>query len=439
MATKLEKLSLDELYAKEKKTPAVRSAIIKLTDFSKINKNYCESICTLKCKNFESIRLQHDPVDILIIQDHRSPPGKYDRDDSKQEAIQSKVVQFICEQAGFNGLKFRLTNLLKCQASEEDFPMGKPPTQTTLQKCFPYLHEELVRSKPKVIISLGTAVTKSLGLNKHSNTGNRGEIAFSEYGPVVVTLPPRILTYIRQNARGSAGMWGPDYLKVIQRDFEKARKIAKGEIKYDKDTLQNTVKELAETRIRIAESIQDVKEITEFLTSLPSDQIISFDTETTSLDPLDPTLKILSIQFGWKGLDGIIYAGVIPLWHRENKFYNPEEAWKLVEPILLSDVPKVGHNAKYDILVIYWNRGIRVKNVTFDTLLLLHSIESGTQGCYGLKAACWDHLLDIGFAGYEESLGDLKKLQKEKNKEMEKKKEENEAEKALSEAFDGTN
>lgn len=415
---KLSTLSLEELYLKEKKTRAVELAIIEKSDFTKINDRYCNEICKLKCKTNNTVTLLTQHVDILIIQDHRSPPGKFDRSPGQQEYIQTGVIDFISKQAGFAGLTHRVTSLLKCAATEKDFPSGKPPAQTTLQKCFPYLHQELINTKPKVIISLGTAVTKALGLSTKSNTGNRGEIALSEYGPVVITLHPRILTYIRQNARGAAGMWGPDYMKIIQRDFEKAVGVAKGTLKPSPTRLAEAVAELVKSRIKIARTLDEVSEIVKTINDLPEGTTISFDTETTSLDPLDPSLKILTIQFGWRDpVTKQTVAGVIPLFHRKNNFYDPNMAWEIVRPILTSNRPKVGHNAKFDILVLYWALNVRVVNVKFDTLLLLHSIESGTQGCYGLKVACWDHLYAEGYAGYEDDLGDLKKLKKLRDKE----------------------
>lgn len=437
--TKLSDLPLEELYSKDKKTPAVISAILAKDDFSKINNRYCSEICTIKCKKPEQVTLLSDPVDILIIQDHKNPPGKFDKFPGQQDRTQASILEFMCEKAGFKNtkIKYQLTNLLKCQASSLDFPNGKPPTQTVLQKCDPYLLEEIRRIKPKVIISLGTAVTKSLGLTKYSNSGNRGEVVESEYGPVVLTLHPKVLSYIRQNARGGGGLWGPDYFKVIQRDFEKALSLATGKITWNKNTLSNTVKELLKERIQIAKSIEDVHKFVDRINSLPLTQIISFDTETTSVDPLDPKLKLLSIQFGWTDVKtGQTVSVVIPLYHRENKAYDPDAAWALVEPILTNPCRlKVGHNAKYDILVIYWSKKIRVKGVRFDTLLLQHSIESGTQGCYGLKTMCWDHLLDLGFAGYEEDLGKLSDLKKQKEKQLSLKEEELASKNILDEVF----
>lgn len=414
----LKDLSLDELYAKEKKSKAVEIQIIAKSDFDNINLRWCDNLCKLKCKEPDRVKLIRQEVDILIIQDHQAPPGRFDKWDGQQEGVQMGVVNFLAKEAGFHGLKYQISSLLKCSATEDDFPNGKPPTQTTMQKCSPYLLAEIERCKPKVIISLATAVTKTLGLNKHSNTGNRGEIAFMDYGiPVVISLHPRILTYIRQNARGSAGMWGPDYLKVIQRDFEKARDLAVGKLKYSKTTLSEAINSLKENNIRVAKSIDDVRAFMDEIWALPETQVVSWDTETTSLDPLDPYLKLLTTQYGWRAADGSLQTVVLPLWHRENSFYDPYEAWELIKPYMLSARPKVGHNIKYDILATYWSTGVRVQGIQFDTLLLIHSIYSGQQGCYGLKVATWDYLTEMGIGGYEDMLGKLSDLAKKLNKE----------------------
>lgn len=414
---KLDAQTLEQLYDRPKFTRAVELAIIAKSDFSKINAQWCNKVCKLKCKNEEDVSLQTRPVDILVVQDHQSPPGKYDRRPGQQEHTQLNIIDFVAKEAGFAGLTYRVVSLLKCEATETDFPSGKPPTQVTMRKCFPYLEHEILSSKPKVIISLGTATTKALGLSHHSNTGNRGEVTISDYDiPVVMTLHPKILSMIRQNARGSAGMWGPDYLKTIQRDFQKAADLARGKVKYTRTTLLDAVAKLKEKYIRVARSMEDVQEIMTFLGTLPEESIVSFDTETTSLDTLDPNLRLLSIQFGWRGADGELYAAVIPLWHRKNTYFDPDTAWELVVPFLVGPKKKVGHNSKYDILAIFWSTGVRVRNVVFDTLLLLHSICSGAQGTYGLKSATWDFLFETGTGGYEDLLGDLKDLKKQREK-----------------------
>lgn len=405
---KVSELPLNDLYAREKITSVVEAAIIAKEDFSTISQNYCQKVCKLQCKDPKDSFLKTENVDVLIIQDYESPDGKYDKHQGQTEERQKDIIEFIAKRAGFNvGVTTRIANLLKCPPNDLDFPNGTPPTITKLMKCRPYLYTEIETSKPKVIISLSTAVTKALGLTKCSNTGNRGEIVQSRFGPVVITLHPRVLTMIRQNSSGA--MWGADYFRVIQRDFEKAFRLAKGEL--TPPSLLDAVEHYKKSHIEIAESLEDVSKFIERINSLPSGAVVSFDTETTGLDPMSETAKLLCIQFGWIN-DNFPYSVVIPLWHRENKSYDPAQAWNLVVPLLLNERPKIGHNVKFDILYIYHTTGIRVQNVSFDTMLVLHSLDSGTQGCYGLKDAVGDYLPEMGLTGYETLLPSLTKEKK---------------------------
>ena len=406
---RVSELPLNALYERPKITPSVEAAILLKEDFSAIAPTYCEKVCRLKCKAPPNQLLTMcGEVDILIVQDHEMPDGKYDRKVGQSERTQKNIIDLIAKKAGFSGLTYRITNLLKCPPSPEDFINGRPPSITTLLKCRPYLHSEIAFTKPKVIISLSTAVTKALGLKKHSNTGNRGEIVQSSFGTVVLTLHPRVLTQIRQNSTGT--MWGSDYFRVIQRDFEKASGIVQGRTK---PNLIETVEFYKANRIKVARTEEDVREYVGEINALPESMIVSFDTETTSLDPMDPNARLLCIQFGWRDIStNEIVARVIPLWHRNNTQLDPAVAWGLVVPILVGNRGKVAHNGKFDILYIYHTTGVRVKTYKFDTMLLMHSLDSGTQGCYGLKTAIMDYLPYLGLSGYESLLPPLTKRKK---------------------------
>jgi uracil-DNA glycosylase family 4 len=408
---KISDLPLNELYER-KITTSVEVAIHSKEDFSKISKTYCDKVCKLKCKSYDAVRLAQNEVDILIIQDHAAPAGKWDRVEGQQEKIQQDIIHHLCKQAGFGTLKYRLVNLLKCSPTEEDFPKGKAPTATRLMKCKPYLLAEIDRCKPKVIISLATVVTKALGYKKHSNTGNRGEYVDN----VVITIHPRALTMIRQNASGA--FWGQELYGVILRDFKKAAAMARGHLK--PPTLAEAIEFYKQNRIRIARSIEEVKEFMAIIDGLPANSIISLDTETTSLDGLAENAKLLCIQFGYRDpIDKEVKALVVPLWHRENKMYSGDEAWALVTPFLEGPRPKVGHNIKFDILYIWHTTKVRVKNMAFDTLLVLHSLDSGAQGTYSLKTAVWDIVPWTGLGGYEDLLPKLTKNAAEETEETE--------------------
>lgn len=400
---KLDKLPLSELYGKEKITTAVEMAIISKEDFTKIAPSYCENVCKLKCKNPQDVVLEKTYCDILIIQDHTALDGKFDKYPGQQEDRHRRILEEIIREAGFGKLTYKLVNLLKCPLTQKDISRdGRAPTSTIIQKCRPYVLEEIRQINPKVIISLATSVTKILGYPKHSNTNNRGEILDNR---VVITLPIKALTMIRQNASGA--MWSADYYNVIVRDFKKAVAIASGRL---------TVPSLTEgienqkQNIEVARSIEDVTRLINKITELAAvhKRIISLDTETTSLDPFIPTAKLLTIQFGYRDLDGVIKAFVIPLWHRKNTFYKADDAWEIVVPVLINpDIPKVLHNGKFDYLYIFHTKGVKLQGYELDTMLLMHDLDSGIQGCYSLKTAIWDFAPELGIGGYETLLPKL--------------------------------
>lgn len=412
--SKLTQISLDELYSR-KITSSVEAAILSKDDFSKQSPNWCEKVCKLNCKNppqGQNIFLRSE-VDVLIIQDYKAfDEPKFRKAGALIEQKHLQVIQHLALQTLRNSegspLSYSVTSLLKCQLQPADLKKGKAPSDTYLQKCRPYLLEEIRTRKPKVIISLSTSATKALGLKKHSNYTNRGEITATPEGiPLVITGHPRVLLMLRQNSSGK--MWGPDFYSVILKDFEKAAALVNGTLRVP--NLEEAI-ERAKKRIHIARSLKDVES---FVTLLQEQglkgKILSYDTETTGLDPYAPDAKLITVQFGVRSsADDKIDAYVFPLWHRNNIWYNPDEAWEKIIPILTSpDIKKIGHNVKFDIIYPAVTTGVRVKGVLFDTMLMLHAINSGLQGMYGLKRAVHDWIPESELGNYEDKLPKLTK------------------------------
>lgn len=414
---KVADLPLYDLYARVREvgkvTPSIRSAIIAKEDFNTVQKTYCDLTCGLSSSSRRpaQVRLQQLRTDIVIIQDHNALPDKF-KTSEQQEKIYRDIIGYLATKH-FQGLSFTVLNTLKCLPQASDL-RGANITITKLKPCSAYLHSELRRIEPKAIIVLSTNSVKVLGLNL-SSSGNRGEFHQTEFGPAVITLHPKVLTMIRQNASGKD--WGPDYLEVLDRDFEKAARIARGDLKIvDLDTALLKASEF----IRIARSLDDVKAMTAELSALPEGKIISFDLETTGLDAWAEDAKILTAQFGFTdSYTGDIRAFVIPLWHRENKGFSADEAWPYIAEILLSTRPKVGHNIKFDIIYTYVTTGVRVENAAFDTMLLMHAINSGLKNNYSLKKGVWDFMPETGLGGYEDKLPALTKTKRDEDGEAE--------------------
>lgn len=412
---RLKDMTLDDLYNRPKITKTVLDNIIAKEDFAKINPRYCEAACLLKCNNRESVYTDHRPVDIIILQSHDAPPDKW-KSSERLERNYGEIIAFLAKKH-FPDASWRRVNVLKCAVDESNLEGKKELTQTKITRCSPYALEEIRKSGAKVIISLTTPATKAVGLEKYSNYSNRGEIHISPTLdiPVVVTLHPKVTTMIRQNASGQ--MWGPDYFGALERDFAKAGRLVRGELTL-KD-LNESIKEVAE-QITVCRDIDEVRHWVNHIMSLPSGTVISWDLETRSLCPWHPQAKILTTQFGYRRPDGKIHAVVIPLWHRANKFYNPDIAWKILEPLLTRGPKKVGHNIKFDIKYTAVTTGVRATNIAFDTMLLLHDINSGLLRNFGLKRAVWDWIPESGLGGYEDLLEEAQKAKFKAEKEAEK-------------------
>jgi hypothetical protein len=413
-------MTLEELYSR-KITKSTEEAIEQKESFDKISDNWCSKVCKLCKKSPSNSNLfieptePTEPTDVLIVQDYNAfDDVKFKRTGQQTELTHRGVIHYIQHKAFRRELTWDLTNLLKCPISKEDIkPGGKPPTDTVLAKCKPYLLSEIRKRKPKVIISLSTVVTKALGI-KASNYTNRGEIFSFDGIPVVLTLHPRILLMLRQNSSGK--FWGPDFFSTIVKDFEKAKGLVLGNLPLP--SLERGLEKYGKM-IWVARDLTAVKGmVTNLLKASEEGYILSFDTETTGLDPMAPDARILTVQFGWKSEENF-HSYVIPLWHKDNTNYNPNEAWALVIPLLGEEVTKVAHNGKFDILYVYHTCGVRVKGVVFDTMLLLHSLNSGLQGMYGLKKAVHDWIPEMEIGGYEDKLPKLTKTTTEEVEEGE--------------------
>ena len=97
-----------------------------------------------------------------------------------------------------------------------------------------------------------------------------------------------------------------------------------------------------------------------FLQNLNNQTSVCFDTETTSLNPLEAQL-----------------VGIAFSWEKANGFYLPfpedkEEAQKLIDELLPffenESIQKIGQNLKYDIKVLH-KYGVSVKGKLFDTMI----------------------------------------------------------------------
>lgn len=398
-------MTLDQAYEtvaeKGKVTPSVFARISMLEDFANPDPRYCTTVCQVPgtCKKPSNATLLKVPLKekngIVILFATKPKSWK----DTKQ---QSEIVDYLMSTT-CKGIPYHIVYATRCApefASRKDFSI------TQMKACRNFLVKDIDELQPKVIITTSTMAAKSIGLVGIGQKTHLSRFVFPFANPevsVVMTLNPLATTMIRQNASGA--YWGNDFFHLIRQDFQKAGLLWKGSV-VQKDTRAEVEALKQSGRLRVTRSLDEVRDAMDFLHSLPVNSIISWDTETTGLDPWAPDARFLSHQFGFT-FEGQTHAVVVPLWHRDNTCYDANEAWSFIVDVLENpNLTKVGHNGKFDLKYTRVTTGVDVASYSFDTMYATHSICSGLQGSgtYTLKKAVWDILPESGLGGYDDLL-----------------------------------
>ncbi len=118
------------------------------------------------------------------------------------------------------------------------------------------------------------------------------------------------------------------------------------------------------------ESIIDEKSLDRWLKILTKQSIISVDTETNSLNPIEADLVGLSLSYNSNK------SCYIPLAHKKIKGLKKDLVLKKIKPILEDpSIKKVGQNIKFDFIVLKKN-GIEI-NPKEDTMLISYTLDAG--------------------------------------------------------------
>ncbi len=130
---------------------------------------------------------------------------------------------------------------------------------------------------------------------------------------------------------------------------------------------------------------------------LRSAEQISVDTETTSTDPMRADLVGISLAIE----NGTGYY--LPLGHKQGKQLPKTEVISALKIVLEDEnIPKIGHNIKYDLLVLKRN-GINLKPVSMDTMLAEWLTNPASRNL-GLKNLAWVRL-GVEMTHIEELIG----------------------------------
>ncbi len=124
--------------------------------------------------------------------------------------------------------------------------------------------------------------------------------------------------------------------------------------------------------VKLYRSILDENDLEKLIENLNSKSIISVDTETTSLNPMEADL--VGISFSCASNE----AYYIPINHKKIKCLDKRLVLKKIKSLLEDEsIKKVGQNIKYDLIVLR-NNGINISPVE-DTMLLSYVLDAGNN------------------------------------------------------------
>ena len=197
-----------------------------------------------------------------------------------------------------------------------------------------------------------------------------------------------------------------DKLYNFLRDMEFNRLLSQAISIYGEMALQKNnetkLKKTEKIDISKYESISDEKNLNKWIKILNSQKIISVDTETSSLNPVDTDLIGISLSYEDNK------ACYIPLGHKKFKCLEKNFVLKKLK-ILLEDesIKKVGQNIKFDQIVFKQN-GISLSPIE-DTMLISYTLDAGLNR-HNLDTLSEIHL-NHKTISYKELVGSGKKKQ----------------------------
>lgn len=320
------------------------------------------------------------------------PPSDHFAFQDDAGRVVKNAVADLRKDAAFRGLTVRYGYAVRCAVDTAGAGV--------VRACSGPLRDELTgiavarasagKTGPLVIVAHGVPALNGLGLHVKKEADATGKIFTSRVNEMdLVVVFTRTLKAIAAS---------PGTYESTRSNIAKAFSIA---ARVDVKPLSR--EDMAAGHI-YPTSLSEVRELVRMIDAYAGtskdarEWAISFDTETNTLHPVKPGLKVTAASFSWDA--GLACA--IPLWHDETP-YDPEPVWEEVK-WLLTRKPLILHNYAYDIKVV-WKLGGDLPNLRWDTLLAEHVLREDAKGFYGLKALTAERFPEL--AGYQNTVVDL--------------------------------
>lgn len=283
-----------------------------------------------------------------------------------------QLLNDCLKQAGIDRPSIWITNTVFFRT--QDNGKDRPPTPEEVEVCFSKLEEEIALIKPTVIGVLGNDAMKRILGKTLGITKMRGTPVWSEKykAHIIPTFHPSYV--LRESVQ-------PRIREAMITDLKLINELATtGEITRPDPT-----------KVTLYKTPQEVEGL---VGQLNSQEWVSFDIETTSLD--HHTGEIRCIAFSWKKGEAHVITDM-----------KSKEILDLLKPFFSNnEIHKVGHNGNFDRKFLR-DVGVEVNGYDFDTMLAHHLLDENSD--HGLKQLAW--LPDIDMGGYEEKLREFRKVE----------------------------
>jgi len=135
--------------------------------------------------------------------------------------------------------------------------------------------------------------------------------------------------------------------------------------------------------------VNTAEDLARLTRQLEGARVLSVDTETTSTDPMSAALVGISLATE-AGAGIYLPVGHAPAWAGAAQLELAQVAEALRPALMAPTLPKVGHNLKYDMLVL-GRHGLPLSPLSFDTMLAEWLCDPASRNL-GLKSLAWVRL-----------------------------------------------
>lgn len=290
------------------------------------------------------------PADVMFIGE--APGAEEDRVGRPFVGRSGQLLRDVVKESGLAYYNHMYTNIVRCRP-----PDNRTPSAREVKYCLPNLLAEIEQYDPYLIILLGGSPLKAV-LGESGITSWRGVLVDRGDRAYLPTFHP---AYLLRNQSALAEWIG---------DFEKAHGFLSG--------TDEEVDVSAGYEMRVVANAEDAYAMADVIGPAG---YCSWDTEVNGLKFGDELVCMsFAVSDGDTKVAWTVFPNVVP------------EVREVCEVLLASDdIKKVGHNIKFDNLVIRANWGFPVGGIVGDSMLLSYTIDP-VPGRHGLKVLAGRHL-----------------------------------------------